>query len=468
MNIAVQDAGSFRDPAGQVFLIDEEIIRAITPRAVDRFLHVDATGFMKDLVRQQRLVDYRDISSAKQCAAVDGSAMLLSHPRIPFISYPYEWSFALLKSAALHHLDLQLDALEHGLKLVDATAYNVQFIGARPIFIDHLSFDTYVEDEIWQAHHQFCMQFLNPLIIWSKVGIAPNAWFRGSLEGISPEDTAKILPFGQRFSRIPLMHVFLQAAMQRRSLANAQASASKTAQTARLSRQGFRNILADLRAYIARLEPPNGRTVWRDYAANTSYAGDEARIKSAFVHRMISSVRAQTVIDLGCNSGDYSVVALDAGAQRVIGFDFDHGALEQAYARATAKNLDFLPLWLDAANPSPNQGWAQAERKGLSARANADTIIALAVLHHLVIGRNIPMDMAIHWIVSLAPQGIIEFPHKGDPMVQTLLAQRQDIFDSYCEDAFISSLERHACIVEREVVIEGSRTLFWYRRHPAA
>jgi len=467
MTIAIQDAGSFRDPAGRVYLVNEKVVRAIRPAAADRFRAVASTGFLRTLVEEGRLVDYDDVSSEMDGAAMDNPALALSHPRIPFISYPYEWSFALLKSAALHHLDLQLDALRYNLKLVDATAYNIQFIGVRPVFIDHLSFDTYIEDEIWQGHHQFCMQFLNPLVMWSKVGVAPNAWFRGSLEGILPEDVARFLPASQYFSRVPLMHIFVQALMQRSSLTKKTRSSIKS-RPVRLSRAAFKNILVDLRHYIAKLVPPKDKTVWGDYVENTSYISNEARAKAAFVTRIVSSTRAEAVIDLGCNTGEYSIVALKAGAKRVIGFDFDHGALEQAYQRASTNNLDFLPLWMDAANPSPSQGWAQTERKGLSDRADADVVIALAVLHHLVIGRNVPMDMAIRWIVSLAPHGAIEFPHKSDPMVQILLSQRPDIFDTYCEEAVVASLERCARIVEREVVIDGRRTLFWYERSDVA
>ena len=105
---------------------------------------------------------------------------LLEHPRVPFISYPYEWSASLLRKAALHHLDTQLEALERGFTLSDATAYNVQFVGPKPVFIDHLSFRPYRDGEIWAGHRQFCMQFLNPLIIWSRLGIAPNPWYRGN------------------------------------------------------------------------------------------------------------------------------------------------------------------------------------------------------------------------------------------------------------------------------------------------
>ena len=125
------------------------------------------------------------------------------------------------------------------------------------------------------------------------------------------------------------------------------------------------------------------KTVWSDYADNNSYDGEEAQKKKAFIAAFAAQVKPRLLWDLGCNTGAYSAAALQNGAQRVIGFDYDHGALEGAYARAKAHDLDFLPLFQDAANPSPGQGWRNLERGGLAARSEeVDGLIALAFTHH--------------------------------------------------------------------------------------
>jgi ribosomal protein L11 methylase PrmA len=169
--------------------------------------------------------------------------------------------------------------------------------------------------------------------------------------------------------------------------------------------------------------------------------------------------------DIGCNTGDYAGVALAAGVDAVVGFDFDQGALEIAFSRAKEENLNFLPLFLDAANPPPSQGWAQGERLGLGQRANADALMALALIHHLAIGRNIQLPAAVDWLVGLAPVGVIEFVQKTDPMVQTLLQLREDIFDDYSEETFLNTIQRRADIVHVETVSANGRRLFWYTRH---
>ena len=291
--------------------------------------------------------------------------------------------------------------------------------------------------------------------------VQPNHWFRGSLEGIPPEDLAPLLSWRKNLSWTILTHVTAQAALQQRSI---RSSSIRSPREQRLPLAGFKGILSGLRNYIARLEPGKNATVWADYAGANSYADTEAAEKRTFVSEMVEATKPKVLFDLGCNSGDYSQVALDAGTQSVVGFDFDHGALEHAYRRFDATGAQVLPLWLDAANPSPSQGWAQSERKGLAERAKADAMIALAFIHHIAIGRNIPLDMALDWLIAMAPTGVIEFPPKSDPMVQRLLSQREDIFPNYEEANFLVLLNQRARIIRSKHLSEGGRLLVWYDR----
>jgi ribosomal protein L11 methylase PrmA len=148
----------------------------------------------------------------------------------------------------------------------------------------------------------------------------------------------------------------------------------------------------------------------------------------------------------------------------VIGFDADHGALERCFLRAQAEQIQLLPLYLDAANPSPSQGWSEVERPGIAERASADAVIALAFVHHIAIGKNVPLDRVIAWLVDLAPQGIVEFVPKADPMVRKMLAIREDIFADYTEEAFVGALERRASIVKARTISESGRKAFWFNR----
>ncbi len=394
-----------------------------------------------------------------------GCAYLLEHDRIPYVSYPYEWGFNQLKSAALLHLDLQLQLLEEDVVLSDATAYNVQFVGSRPIFIDMLSFRPYRQGEYWGAHRQFCEQFLNPLLLRSVLGVPHNPWFRGSLEGIPTAELSRLLPLLKRYSWNIFSQVVLPAKLQRRALDAPEKAIERAGSNRGLSRAGYKGMLEQLRRWIARLHPADtGSTIWGDYAQTNTYSDHEADEKRRIIRDFASTVRPSRLVDLGCNTGEYSVAALEGGADYVVGFDFDQRAVDLAYSRASSRGLNFLPLWLDAANPSPDQGWRQRERAGFSSRTKADALIALAFEHHLAIGRNVPLPQVLDWLLAIAPVGIIEFVPKSDETIQKMLALREDIFADYSEPLFQSVLSQRARISKKTVISRSGRTLFEYDR----
>lgn len=456
------EAGSFRDPRGRIHYVDERVLRTVMPVAVADYDYVRSCGLIDDLSAEGKLIGESRVDSTALGEWAASAAYILEHPRLPFVSYPYEWTFPALQAAALLHLDIQQAALKKNVALTDATAYNIQFIGPRPIFIDSLSFRRYADGEFWAGHRQFCEQFINPLLLRAYTGVTHNAWFRGGLDGITADDLSRVMPWRSRFSWNVLTNVFMQARLQRNSSTS---TAASKASTGRLPRIGFEQMLHGLRKWIAGLKPrADTATVWQNYATDNSYEDAEAVKKRQFVAAFAKAVKPEIVFDVGCNSGDYSVVALENGAALAVGFDFDHGALEYGYRRALAANLNFLPLHLDAANPSPEQGWRQAERKGLQQRTQGDAVIALALIHHLAIAKNLPLKDVLTWLVRMAPQGVLEFVPKQDAMVQRLLQMREDLFDDYDQGTFEDYLRTQARIVKTDVVSAGGRTLYWFDR----
>ena len=462
MIAAYRDPGSFRDPSGTVLVAGDRVYRTIMPAAAADYEHTRRTGILRELVEQGLVIDEHPVERDVLGSAGHVAAYVVEHPRLPFISYPYEWCFHALKDAALLHLDVHLRCLDRGVTLSDASAFNIQFRGPSPVFIDTLSFRTYREGEIWTGHRQFCDQFLNPLLLCALLGIPHNAWYRGSMEGIPVEYLANALPFTAKASWNVFKHVVLQAMFERMSMKDQ--PAGEITQV-RLPLTAYRGMLTGLRSWIRKLEPKgNKRTVWRDYAEINSYSRDEARKKVEFVKQFTAATRPSVVWDLGCNTGEYSKAALQAGALLSIGFDFDTGALERAYQRAKAESLNLLPLYLDATNPSPCQGWAQQERKGMLERGPADAVLALAFVHHLAVAKNVPLDYVVGWLVRLARTGVIEFVQKDDPMVRELLRLREDIFAGYSEENFERALKIKARIQRVEQVSAMGRKLYWFER----
>ncbi|TPJ08348.1 class I SAM-dependent methyltransferase [Mesorhizobium sp. B2-8-1] len=459
------DQGSFRDPSGQVFESGGRIFRQVTEAGRANYEAARDAGIYTRYQTSGKTISVKELPRSEWPRAVNAAAYVLEHSRVPIVTYPYEWSFLALQAAALHHLDLQIELLAEGFTLSDASAYNIQFIGPKPIFIDTLSVRPYQPGEYWLGHRQFCEQFLNPLLLRALKGVPHNVWFRGGLEGISTRDLSRIISLRNKFSWRTLIHVVLQSNLEQGSLNSPKDAVQRVKGARRLSRAGYNGILTQLRNWIAKLQPADtGKTIWGDYAGSNTYSDDESSLKRKIVQDFAAAVKPTTFVDLGCNSGDFSVAALVGGATSVVGFDFDHRAVDLAFSRASENGLNFLPLWLDAANPSPDQGWRQAERKGFASRVKADAVVALAFEHHLVIGRNIPMSQAVAWIVAIAPVGIIEFVPKSDPTVQQMLALREDVFASYGEELFVASLETVARITQKQQVSSSGRTLFQFER----
>jgi ribosomal protein L11 methylase PrmA len=420
-------------------------------------------------MRDERLLPFELINGALLPDGFDEPAVyVLEAPKLPFVSFPYEWPFPALKAAALLHLDIQLTALDHNVTLSDASAYNIQFKGATPTFIDHLSFRRYEDGEMWVGHRQFCEQFLIPLLLRSLFGISHNAWYRGSLEGISVVDFSRLLTWRHYLKKDLLTHIVFQSWLQRssESTLRGQDLDKSTVKGKALPVQAYRKLLTDLRNWISSLEPlQTSKSTWQDYAKENSYQADELGEKVSFVRDFASQHRPRQLWDFGCNTGVFAKAALDGGAEYVVGFDFDQGALDGCYAQAHASQMPIQSIVMDMANVSPDQGWMGVEREGLSARRSADSLVALAVVHHLAISRNIPFGELLNWLIDLAPSGVIEFVPKTDPMVRKLLALRADIFEDYTWDVFTDRIAQKARIDRVLEVGQHGRTLVSYIRH---
>lgn len=457
---------SFRDPAGHVYALDNRIVRAVLQPGVQDLDYVLSTGILETLAQAGMVLPFKQVCEEIPAPADLGDVKLwLETPRIPFVSFPYEWTFSALKAAALLHLDVHIAALEEGVTLSDASAYNIQFSGARPVFIDHLSFRRYREGEFWFGHRQFCEQFLVPLLLRSLFGIPHNSWYRGNLEGIPVDAFSRMLRLRDIFNWDIFTHILVQSWFQRTNADGSTPLELMKMPSVSLPRSRYRRMLDKLRHWIARLCPADtAKTVWQDYETTHSYKSDEMVRKKSFVGQFIRNRQPRQLWDLGCNTGEFGTLALQEGAAYVVGFDVDHGALETCFTRASQKALALQTIFADLGNPSPNQGWRERERPGLQERKSADALIALALVHHLAIGKNIPLGQILEWLVRLAPAGVIEFIPKADPMVQRLLSLRGDIFPDYSMDHFSLELAKEAGIVKTLALSSNGRTLFWYER----
>ena len=457
------DPASYRDPAGHVYQIEDKIYRTVLPAGRKEYEFVRDSGALAPLVERGLVVSGTEVKNTVLGREATKDGIVLEHPRIPFVSYPYEWTFAALKAAALLHLEIQIELLKSDIVLSDATAFNVQFVGTKPIFIDTLSFRRYRQNEHWLAHRQFCEQFLNPLLLYARLGIPFNGWLRGSMEGIPAEQLASALNLRDKLSVRTMSHVTLPARLQKGS-GERQTEAAVGAKSRGLPKSRYNALLEQLKSWISSLEPKGvDNTVWRNYAKQNTYEQAESEAKHGFIASFVERHKPHQTLDLGCNTGEFSRTALKAGAEYAIGVDADHGALEAGFEEHNREDGQFLMLYQDATNPSPAMGWNCRERKSFTDRCKTnDALFALAFEHHLAIARNVPFDNIIDWMVSLAPSGIIEFVPKDDPTVQQLLALRDDIFDSYTEQNFKAAISKRARILRSDQVSNSKRVLIEY------
>jgi ribosomal protein L11 methylase PrmA len=456
------EAGSFRDPAGFVFQRDGVLYRQVNRFFEPKFAAVRASGLFEDLARERLLVPHDEVGL--EHAASPAAVAVLRPERIDFISYPYEWSFGQLRDAALLTLAVQERAVERGFTLRDAPAYNVQFSGGRPILIDTLSLEPREEGAPWLGYRQFCEHFLVPLLLMSRVDIGCGALLRAHLDGVPLELGSRLLPRRSWLRPGTLMHVHLHAAAQRKY---ADTAAAPRVKARPIGKDAAIGLVQSLRSAVRRLRWEPAGTEWADYTRQHNYTDAGVASKRELVARLLRGLAPRTVWDLGANTGEYSRVAREV-AERVVAFDIDPAAVERNYrAVRAADERAILPLLADLANPSPALGWAHRERRSLEERGPADALLALALVHHLAIGRNVPLERIAEYFARLGRGLVIEFVPKSDGQVQRLLRSREDVFADYHREGFEAAFGRYFRIDAAESVSGSERTMYAMRRRDA-
>jgi hypothetical protein len=416
------------------------------------------SGLYAELTRAGLLLPHEEVDAAPPLPQI--AHRVLRPEALPFVSYPYEWCFSQLRDAALATLDVQRAALAHGMTLRDASAYNVQFLRGRPVFIDTLSFGRAAEGAPWVGYRQFCQHFLAPLALAARRDIRLLELLRIHLDGIPLDLAVALLPWRAWANVHLLVHLRVHARYQRRYAGDPQGAARARPMT----RAAQENLITALAAATGRLRFDPAATPWVDYTEGDSYAAAALEHKRKIVEELLTEIAPGEVWDLGANTGEFSRIAAARGI-RCVAFDADFACVEQCYRRGRRDGETLvLPLRLDLTNPSPDQGWAHEERASLAKRASADAVMALALVHHLAIANNVPLARIAAFFARLAPHAIVEFVPKSDPKVAVLLATREDVFPDYTEEGFEAAFRREYEI-ERKIPVEGSdRVLYRLRR----
>ncbi len=442
---------SFRDPAGYIFTSSQgEILRQINPIGAAEFDLLHSSGLYEALTKKNYLIKHEEVKN------VHADAYKTIKPeRLPFVSYPYEWSFGQLKDAALLTLFIQKAALKKGMSLKDASAYNVQFVQGKPVFIDTLSFEVYEEGKPWVAYKQFCQHFLAPVALAALTDIRTMQLLKSNIDGIPLDLAATLLPGTTKFKFSLATHIHLHAKTQQK-YAGKQTNQKEGKGVSRMAMLGLIDNLVNAIKGIK--WNPKG-TEWGEYYTFTNYSDSSFDEKKKLVGDYIDKVNPRSLWDLGANDGTFSSIAALKGIETVA-FDIDPIAVEKNYRRVKHDHISMLPLQLDLTNPSNAIGWAHEERDSLENRGPADVVMALAIIHHISISNNVPLPKVADYLSRLGKHVIIEFVPKEDSQVKILLATREDIFVDYHIEGFEKAFSEYFDVVQKNKVGDSLRTLY--------
>jgi hypothetical protein len=443
-----------------VFEWQGDVCRALSAEAAANHRRLLELPFFTNAMDRGEIIETTSAPDLAPAALDAGFTAAVRHVRIPLVTWPWEWSFSMLRDAALLHLSLMQRALEAGWILCDASAFNIQFRAQQPVFIDTGSLVPLTPGAAWDGYRQFCQQFLYPLMLQAWKGVHFQPWLRGRIDGIPPEQFSRMLSCRDLLRRGALSHVWLHALLARRDSTGQPIRQSLT--DAGFSKQMILHNVRKLRRVVDGLAWRFSRSAWTDYTSTAPHVPSDQPIKTAFVHAACSQLQPKLTWDIGCNIGTYSRIAAEFG--EVAALDADHPTIDQLFrnlrTESSAPARRIVPLVYQAADPSPCLGWRGRERLSLEHRAQPQLVLVLAVLHHLVITNGLRLEDIIDWLRSLNATVILEWIDREDPMVKRLLQNREDVFSDFRFDVFSAAVNQHFRIA-RSVELPGrTRQLF--------
>lgn len=449
---AIPHPASYRDPSGFIFIEEGIVYRQVNRCYSETYNHLMNSGLYQELQQEGLLLAHEQVDFPGN----DPDAYCIIKPeQLSFISYTYEWSFGMLKDAALLTLKIAQKAMKYGMILKDATPFNIQFHQGRMQFIDTLSFELYDESEPWIAYRQFCEHFLAPLALMHYSQKPLTQMLLAYPEGFPLHIASALLPARSKFN----VHMYLHLHM------NAKINSNKTKpdqKKAKFSSQKLKNILSSLNTAIDDLKLEYKGTWW-NYYEEANLREHYVTEKKKIIENWLSGSNCSTAFDAGANDGEFSKLLAAKGIS-VIGADSDHYAIDHMYQTVKEKTLPIQPLVIDLSNPSPAIGVNNTERTSFKDRMKVDIVLALALIHHLCIGKNIPFAAIAKFFADLGNDLIIEYVPKSDVKIREMLLDRQNIFDWYTEEKFQQAFQEFYQLTKKETVGDSGRVLYYWSK----
>jgi len=449
---------SYRDPSGFIFEKDGTLYRQVNKVFREDFELFIRSGCYEKLVNKGLLIPHDTI--AQNLTGDEQWYTTLQPEKLSFISYPYEWSFDMLKDAALLTLEVMKEALSSGLVLKDATPYNIQWHRGRLVFIDSLSFEKYDETQPWIAYRQFCESFLSPLLLAHYAKMPLQQLLLSWSDGIPLAITSSLLPWRSKFSIHTYLHIHLQAKY------SAKSPSSTNGKAVAFSRKKLLNLVASLEGLIQKLHLPESKSTWSGYYEEASQRTGYLTHKQEIIGEWLDKIKPlATTADLGANTGEFSAL-LAARHIQTVAADFDPYCINTLYKSIKKKaEKNIHPLIIDLSKPSPAIGVNNEERDSFINRLDVDLVLALALVHHLAIGKNIPLEKIAAFFRPLSRYLIIEFVPKQDEKIQLMLTRKKDIYTAYTEENFLQAFQQYYTVIEKKMIAGSERTIYLLKKN---
>ncbi len=455
---SVYDSGSFRDPNSRVWREGNRVLRGLNEVAAAEFAALTATSFYRGACKAGDLVS----SEVVETDTSEGSdwALVLEHGPIDVITYAHEWSFSMLQDAASLTLKLLRAAIDEDMTSKDATPYNVQFVGAKPTFIDIGSFETHRTGEPWWGYRQFCQMFLYPLMFTAYKDLPHQPWMRGAVDGITPEQARRVLQGRRHAGRGLIPHVWLHAKADRR-FSGGSADTVKDLKRAGYNKKIYIGLVDRLRKLVDNMSWNRSDSEWADYSERSHYASNDLLSKADFVRGVVAQRQRSQVWDIGANDGMFSRIAVER-ADVVLALDADALVVDRLYRALREDGTEgIIPLVVNLADPTPGIGWRGTERPPLTERSRPELVLALAVIHHLALTHNVPTAAIFDFLIDLDTEVVLEVPAESDRMVKELKShKRAGTHDAYTLGVIEAQINERFDVRQRSELPGGTRVLF--------
>ena len=456
--ISNQITASFRDPSGYVFKDGQVIKRVINPVYFNVYDALTVSGFYEKLFNSELLIPHKEVNRTPE-------SIVIKPEQIPFISYPYEWSFNQYKEAALLTLKIQKYCLEHNYSLKDASAFNITFHNGKALFIDTLSFDFYIEKTPWRAYRQFIMHFLAPILLAKYHGAGVLKTVSSFIDGIPLKMVASMLPFKTKLNPFLYSNIHLLAKFEDKYNEYDNSKSIKTV----LTKSGQLNIINSLYDFIKKVSL-NEHSEWGNYYTKTNYTDSSFKFKSTIISGWVTQLKINTLIDVGGNNGTF-VRAISTPINNAIVCDIDNNAVDNNYRTLKKNNEKYiLPLVIDVLNASAAIGFNNEERNSFLERVKEfapDVTLALALIHHISLSGNVPFNMSANFFAAFSKHLIIEFPKRDDSWVERLLNSKTDFkeyFNFYSIENFEKAYSVYFDVIEKKEISGTKRCLFLMKK----